>query len=338
MRRIAQSLRDANDAITRLEARIEARPAHGSEATSISIVAADGGRRYERFWHVPVGWEHDPLAIERFLKPGSWNVFMPYQRRYEMSERFAVSPYCDKARINVLYESIGWWPPGDASPRPTSHGVPVFIVDVVSHPQFALTGEIELIDGHQCEIASIPSVVSLWYDPTLNVIRKRVDRYHVDYQSDPVIGEDLFSRFVEVAPGVWLPSEIQRRVIGRGHTSVLTVTYAVNEATNAGLFDFEPPPGTLVYDRDTDTAYQLPGGEDWLDVIVERVRQQSTVPSGGATLGTIGECIVAGLLGVGSYCGVLLACQGVVWMRAHRGIVCESSDVGPAPAGRHCGE
>jgi hypothetical protein len=47
--------------------------------------------------------------------------------------------------------------------------------------------------------------------------------------------------------------------------------YEVNAVADT-QFQFVPGPGTLVYDRDTDTGYQVPDGLDLLETIRDRVR------------------------------------------------------------------
>jgi hypothetical protein len=72
---------------------------------------------------------------------------------------------------------------------------------------------------------------------------------------------------------MWLPFEIEREhhIIGF-HTIHRIDRYFINDVEDR-QFEFTPPPGTYVHNRDNDTAYQVPGGLEFMEVLVDRARR-----------------------------------------------------------------
>lgn len=279
---IRAALLSAHSSLRRLKATVRSGGARDALPTAINVVAAAGESRYELSWHATYAVpDDDPLAIERFYDGRNWNLFQPYERRYEVSRRFAIPPYIDKVRLSVLFDALAWWPPDDPSEPPRSHGTAVFLQDMISDPRCAVTGLAAVEGGLVCHRVEVPGEFVFWYDAALNVIRRRRDVCHIAHRDTTVTVEYRLMDFCEVAPGIRLPQTIHRRM---PHSNVETwhavAGYAVNDDVPDSQFAFDPPAGTLVYDRDTDTSRQIPGGVDWLSHVAKRVERLSAQSRG----------------------------------------------------------
>jgi len=73
-------------------------------------------------------------------------------------------------------------------------------------------------------------------------------------------------------------------------------------------------PGTLVYDRDTDTFHQVPGGLDFLNDVCERVKRISRAPP---TKRRTAQARVVQMLAA-VVCGAVISGLGSAWVRLRR--------------------
>jgi len=241
-----------------------------------SVVAAKGRARYESLWHGGyASRDDDPRNITQFYDGTVFNMFDHYQRRYEITTRFAVQPYISKVQMHFLYESLGWWPPGDVSEAPRPRGDPVFLVDVFNDERLCVGEGPTKLNGRRAVVVQIPQVVRLWVDERWGIVRQRED-FAAGRDGRPVIvashGLHDFHRY---DGDIWLPRKITRDFpLHKQSTVHIIESYEVNSIGD-DTFTFEPPPGTLVYDRDSDTYRQVPGGLDGLERVAQRMVEQT---------------------------------------------------------------
>lgn len=256
----------------------------GKPQTLVScVVAAKGRSRYESLWHGlrEDDRAHDPGSITRYYDGVFFNVFGHYDRRYEVTKRFAVRPYLEKLQGLTLFECLGWWPPGDPAPPLRMGGEPMFLVDIFADPRIRILPKQKSTGGHACAVVEIPSVLQLWIDPRLGVVRRWV---WMESAEASRVGRRIFatyqlSDFRRYEGGIWLPHRITREFPMRDITTIHIIdSYDVNHIRDE-LFEFEPPPGSLVYNRDTDTFRQVPGGLDALEAVVRRAASETALNS-----------------------------------------------------------
>jgi hypothetical protein len=81
----------------------------------------------------------------------------------------------------------------------------------------------------------------------------------------------LYDDYRQVADGILLPHKIHREYFNEPMaTDFQVVRYEANSVSDA-TFKFTPGPGTMVVDRDTDQWYQVPGGFDYFESLVQQI-------------------------------------------------------------------
>lgn len=259
-------------------------------------VAASGSSRFESLWHGRRDARHeDQMSITRYYDGEFFNLFNHYEKSYEVARRYALPQYLSKIRDLTLFECLGWWPPGDSEPPLRREGRPEYVAEIFADPETRLLAEEDVVDGHPCRIVELPGAVRLWIDPQLGVIRRR-EQLGLKGGRASVLAVYELSDFRQ-REGIWLPHRIIRRFSGGGPTTRHEIDrYEVNGQVG-DVFRFDPPPGSIVYDRDTDTYSQVPGGLDGLDLVARRVIERSdTAGRGRPGLASSGVGVALGAL------------------------------------------
>jgi hypothetical protein len=233
-----------------------------------SVVAAKGPNRYQFVEHRAGGVAGVDLALHQsYYDVVSWNVYFPLKHRYEITRKFAVHPYTLKARGATIYLALGWWPPDDTSAPPALDDKSRFLQSLLKLPTCRVRPAQERIDGRWCHVVDVPGLDTLWIDFDEGLLIR-----HDCYVGDPprLRARYRLEEFREVAPGVKLPFKIVNEF--EPDTSEFKILrYRVNDLTD-DMFRFTPGPGTLIVDRDSDSATQVPGGLDFLRSNEDRLR------------------------------------------------------------------
>lgn len=263
------------------------------------IFAAKGRFRYSFQEHDWVGKSGaDPASEAAFYDVASWNVYYPSIRRYEVSRRFTGEDFTLKIRGAAIFECLSWWPPDDDSAPPLFRDRPHFLKDVLAEPSCRLRPTQERLGDRPCHVIEVPGLDTLWVDAERGVLLRR----------DHFVGEPatlqaryLYGDHRPVADGISLPHTIHREYfIDPMVTDFEIVRYEANSVPDE-TFRFTPGPGTMVVDRDTDQWYQVPGGFEYFESLVQQIhadrpgrpRSAAAVDAGMAGLGM--------LLGLGAY-------------------------------------
>ena len=229
-----------------------------------------------------------------------WNVFNTYFRRYDVSQKLAHRPYTDKILFHPFFESLGCWASGGPE-APRRAGRRIFLGDLIDDDRCRVMRP-ELVDGVWCQVVEIPGSDRLWVDCARGVVPRRV---FLGGQSDhPEVARYEQGDFREVIPGLFLPYRL-RRTQARNDLDFSTIVdrYEVNNVAD-DQFRVEVGPGTLIYDRDTDTFSQVPGGFSLMSRLENWIRAQCPLPVRSGFSSGIGLASW-GLVGVAS--GALVA-------------------------------
>jgi hypothetical protein len=277
-RSATMELNDVRDAVLANQSRLQSIKAtvrswrtETASRPNVAIVAAKDGCRYELQWHGGFrGVDDDPESSIRLYCGGSWNVFRPFERNYEVTKRFAAHPYSDKILRHFFFESLGWWPPGDSSPPLKRQGEPKFINEILADDRCRLLPMQELVGQDWCHVAEVPGVERLWIVTSSGIVSKR-QTFILD---GPEKGKTLailhLRDFQQMAPGLLLPRFIERELVAAGQVTYHSVDDCHVNTIEDSQFTFSPPPGTIIYNRDSDTFHQVPGGVDMLHRITRR--------------------------------------------------------------------
>lgn len=238
----------------------------GTRRYEICDVAASGSDRVAHLWHGEYdNPAEDPRAHTQLLTAEGWNVFMPYFRRYDVSRKFAARPYTDKILLHPLFESLGWWPPGDTNAAPRPGNRRFFLKDILEDDRCRVVGT-ERIGDAWCDVVDVGGDDRLWVDRSRGVVPRRI-MFDLNQPGKPFVTLES-SDYREVAPGLFLPYQM-KRVLHSPEREVTAVVdrYEVNPSRH-DWFSVAPPAGTLIYDRDTDEFRQIPGGFEIMDRLV----------------------------------------------------------------------
>ncbi len=279
--------------------------------------------RYFHLTHGRGGTEaKDPREGISICDGESFNVFRPYPRRYETSRRFAKPPYTDKIYLNLFIESMGWWP-NDSSKPPGPSEYEVFISRLLTDNRYRVLQKHEVIQSIECYVIELAGVDRLWFDGDRGILIKR--QLFSEGQERPRLFATIeLNDYRRVDPGVWLPFSIRRQLHATSEVTVMDVQrYRTNDVPDE-LFCFVPPPGTLVYNRDNDQGYQVPGGLEFLEECVNRAQRLNQVSSAYSVMeglkmvacfvgGFIMYCVVKHRVWRWGYGSLQAVDKGVVW-------------------------
>ncbi len=207
---VRRAIHARNDRLVSLKAEFRSwhRVNSGTTRHEQYVVAAKAGRRFHRLWHGGFADpEDDPRSYTQLLDGEHWNVLISYFRRYDVTKNLAVRPYTDKILFHPFFESLGWWPPGEAEPPARRDGRRVFLGDLVDDDRCRIEGQ-EFVDGAWCHVLEIPGSERIWVDRDRGVVPRRT---YLDSAGDhPEIARYESSDFREVIPGLFLPFRLRR--------------------------------------------------------------------------------------------------------------------------------
>lgn len=267
-------VRHWQDSIVSLWVRIETRHLNTRPNDVVtSISAAKEKKRYYSMWHGPEALKNnDTRTYTQFFDGTEFILYTHFYQRYETTARYANEDYLWKVQRTAFFECLGWWPPDDDSPPPKLNGEPDFWPDILSDQRLTLVGASE-IAGHQCQILEIPGVVRVVVDSELGILRRREQLRGISSDDRSPWGIYELYDYEEIN-GVWLPRTIERHVPDRDfHVRHKIVDYQVNNVPDS-TFTLDPPPGTMIYNRDTGEMTAVSGGLDCMERILTSVRNR----------------------------------------------------------------
>lgn len=216
----------------------------------------------------------DPNHTHSFYDGTTWNAFYVRNRAYETNRRFTTDEYTIKARGEAMLESLGWWPPDDPSAPPIVHGHPFFVHELLAKEKCEVAGEQQLLRGQWCHVLVVPGKHRLWFTAAGDLLQREC---LIGGGAVPVLRHEL-DDYRDVGDGVRLPFTVRRSLTDqaarRKDMEYRVVRYTVNAVPDS-TFHFTPVPGTIVYNRDNDTHYQVPGGFELLEKHTARVKART---------------------------------------------------------------
>jgi hypothetical protein len=235
--------------------------------------AAKSLRRRDNFHLAPNGSLPDLNENFQFYAPGVLSVFDVNRRLYEVSRRPVIQDLSWKVRCDLMLLLSGWWPESDDEPPPErDSGAVMHLRHVLSSPAYAVAQVGESTNGTSCVvIQSSNGRDILWLDPQFNyAIRQRQWLNRPD--GDVIFRQDV-SEFanVRVRNGLverdfWFPKQIavmrrdrQGSPASEQRMDVNIISWRVNSQPEKEIA-FNPPPGTVIVDRDTGDMNHVPGG------------------------------------------------------------------------------
>jgi hypothetical protein len=290
---IRKGISESRDRLRSIEVEFEAPerdPSDGTQAPGIlrRVVAARDASRYVYSVHFnadqPSGLD---LETNEIYYDGTSKVlqdFRPAQRYCETFQRNADN-FSWKVRCEFFLECTGWWPPGDRSQLPARES-PFFLFEALADERCRVLPLQEKVGEAWCHVVERPGVDRLWLDPEIGFAPRRRQWYH----GHPTIRniEYTLSDYREAAPKVWIPWRLRRLVVNptrrasekpvgiEGEIEAVVVRAEVNQVPES-RFRLAILPGTLIWDGDTGTLRQVPGGLAFLDVVAELAERRAAI-------------------------------------------------------------
>ena len=249
-------------------------------------VFVKGQQRYRDNEHFT---EHYPVNIDlnhnhQILTLNSFDLFVEHMRQYDVSHNAVASGAQWKILRDEYLDTCGWWPKNDSRKPNMGERAAVHLRHILSNPHYVLRDEVLEVDQHPCYVIESPNVDRLWLDPSVGfAIRKREL-----YESGELAQVHHVTEYIECQlpssasepSKVWFPSVINYQFYSmklhlndridrvEKTATIVADSLRLNEVSDE-VFRFSPPPGTLIYFRDTNRTEQVPGGLDLLDHSVE---------------------------------------------------------------------
>ncbi|MGH7137183.1 MAG: hypothetical protein ACREHD_15685, partial [Pirellulales bacterium] len=183
----------------------------------------------------------------------------------------AVNPKLDGTYFNIYMRCTGWWPFGNDRAKDHARGrddydaIPLRFL--LESPGLKDTVDCEYVGGRDCRVLHRtvgPVRDDAWLDAgrRYTLVRRRLVRGALEV----LFENDLF---VEVADGAWLPRRVRQRVLVQtdkpdeprveADATFTADEIAADPPAIEKLFDFSPPPASIVTDSDAEKA-EMTGG------------------------------------------------------------------------------
>ncbi|WP_417393245.1 hypothetical protein [Gimesia sp.] len=298
---VIKRIRNWNDSINSLSVRIESQHLNDTSDDVVTLIsAAKGKKRFSSLWHGPEELKDLDLRTEsKFYNEEVFDLFIHFSRRYETTIKYANEDYLWKVQRSMYFEALGWWPPTDDSHPPNRNGEPDFLPDILSDPRLQLNGT-KIIRGKNCDVLEIPRLVRIYVDRKWGVPHQREQLRENDGPSDP--WATFYFHDYEECNGVPIPRTIERIFPDHKlHTLAKVISCQVNNVPDS-FFSIELPPGTMVINRDTGEATQIPGGLDCMHRLLDNVAKRIPVRRSESNQQSLPYPLMISLFAIGWFC------------------------------------
>lgn len=234
----------------------------------------------------------------QFLTRDSFDYYIQNARYYEVSHKAVHSAAVWKLKDDEYVGYCGWWPSDDEPSSAADARIARHLRFVLKNPHYSLDDHMEPVDGWPCYVVQHPGVDRLWLDPAIGFAIRRREFYDEGGMIRLRRSATSFQEYDVIDPAgqhraIWLPTHVAVEYrtdetqggesLPMAREDVRVEKLSVNDVQDSD-FLFTPPAGTLVYDRDTNTDRQIPGGRDLLDenIAIARMRRQVSGKSASA--------------------------------------------------------
>ncbi|HTU94141.1 MAG TPA: hypothetical protein VMF69_28945 [Gemmataceae bacterium] len=227
-------------------------------------------------------WRDDPyqqrliVTADRLFAEHPLDLFFNEQRWQPGA------PLPGSAPLELLLTAPGWWPLAQRPSPILVDKLPAALSAVAKSAAYQARLRLEQVNGRWCHVLECPGRDQLWLDVERGcaiVVRQ------ISYPEQARVHRVEFSNFREVLPGMWAPFALrnihyERAPDGSLGKAVLDANLTVlrvrlNEQVDDARFQFKPLPGSIGKIGDQPLRQAVPGGEEYLDEVVEWIRRYS---------------------------------------------------------------
>jgi hypothetical protein len=221
-------------------------------------------------------WRKDAFQQRFIMSPLVQVIERPGHRQFRFLTFLPNAPLPGTMPEEFLFYSVGWWPfPQRPSPV-WSNNVPCVLAAVARSLDYVLNTQQERVCGKWCHVLHYPNHDRLWLDCDSVAI---VAREILDGKRGDLVQRIESSKHREIKRGIWFPFEFRNmhfEVMSLGSEPVKSVDMLLtvldvrlNEEVHDDVFRFQAMPGSIrTYDDDHSAQY-VPGGEDYLDDVID---------------------------------------------------------------------
>lgn len=231
-------------------------------------------------------WLHyrdDPYQQRLTVNTDRMFVERPLDRLCDERSLRPDDPLPGSAPHELLLIAWGWWPL-HGRPSPTLVDMlPAALSAVAQSEAYQARPRLEQLGGRWCQVLECQGRDQLWLDVGRNCA---VVARQIDYPEQARIHRVELSDFRELLSGVWVPFRLRNLHYKRAQDgavgqlivdATLTVlSVRLNEGVDDAQFRVHPLPGSAGNNRDKPFGQTVPGGENYLDEVVEWIRRYTS--------------------------------------------------------------
>lgn len=234
-------------------------------------------------------WREDPYQQRLTVTSNRIIIEHPWARLFVDKQLPPNDPLPGTAPEELLLMALGWWSLAQRPSPKVNDDLPAALSAVARSSAYQARPQLEQVDGRWCHVLECPGRDQLWLDVERGCA---VVARQISYPNPPLVHRVEFSDFREVLPGFWAPFLLrnihyERTPDGALGKAVLDATLTVlhvrlNEQVEDARFEFKPLPGSVGKIGDQPLRQVVPGGEEYLDEVVEWIRRyapHNAVPS-----------------------------------------------------------
>jgi hypothetical protein len=227
-----------------------------------------------------VDWRDDPYQQRLTITGNRMITERPLDRQFSDQSLPPDASLPGSAPNEILLTALGWWPLTERPPPILLDNVPTALSRVAESPAYEARSRLEKAGDRWCYVLENPGLDQLWLD---------ADRNHalVARQYSPSgqgqIQRFEFADFRELLPGTWVPFTLRNlryectsdgkpgRVLVDARLTFLRVR--LNEEVDDARFRFHALPGSRGRFNDEPLRQTAPGGEEYLNEVVDWTRR-----------------------------------------------------------------
>lgn len=288
----------------------EERPGVPAERYVHRIVAA---KAPDRFFHwnahgTPrLDWRDDPTQQRLIVHADRFIIERPLDRFFIEGQLRSGDPLPGTASQELLLTALGWWPLADRPSPPLMNMLPKSLTTVARSSAYQARPTMERVGGRWCQVLECPGRDQIWLDIDRGCA---VVARQITYTRPSQVHRIEFADFREMVPKVWVPRTLHNLIYEKAPDGTLgqpivdgtihLLQVRLNEAVDDARFQFKPSPGSIADNGHKLLRQVIPGGEEYLDEVVEwsrRYRPKVDIPECQIGWGNWSDMACGALLG-----------------------------------------
>lgn len=288
----------------------EDRPGIPAQSYSHRVVAA---KAPDCFFHwnahgtARLDWRKDPYQQRLTVTADRMFAEYPLHRIFNEQMLRPDDPLPGTAPRELLLVAPGWWPLAQRPSRTLVDNLPAALSAVARSSKYQTRSQLEQVGSRWCHLLECPGRDRLWLDVERGCA---LVARQISYTNPPLVHRVEFSNFQEVLPGLWAPFTLRNihyerapdgslgKIVLDGTLNVLRVR--LNEQVDDARFRFKPLSGSVGKIGDQPMRQVVPGGEEYLDEVVEWIRRyspQAPSPTNHTIWANWSDIVLGALLG-----------------------------------------